>query len=221
MISIDEAEEIMGDNLLRPYELARALGIPHRLKLNYLTLLRHVPYRASTLMHFRHTHVLWPGFPQSLRDMQYRFPKEFYYSVWDYDRRRPCRQYRYIAEEITKKNRPGRGWYLTPKEPYVHEDHLRTVRFQLQSRSYSTPIVCEMVMLLLGYRFLRGERLLQQNTVVCFDRAAHERNRFKVGNYCEDGIGIWCESGWDSVQGYLCHRNYDVSANFTPSKPAS
>lgn len=188
MISLKEAREILGADVLQPRELGAALRVRHRQQKEYLQELDVVPYKPETLLVHKGVSVLFPGYPLSLRELQKHCPHEFYYS-------RGHVGGRYLQERFARINRPRPGWYLIPKEPLHPYTHQRSINVRWSNPHYCHIFISEMAMFLVGYKILRGTRLCSNSTVVCGDCYRPYKDRkpwnFCVGIYKESGLGIW------------------------------
>ncbi|MDD4319839.1 MAG: hypothetical protein PHW10_05980 [Candidatus Peribacteraceae bacterium] len=152
--SQQHAHAIMGDHFFGPEEVHRLCGAPFGGE--SLRQLDCVPFREGTLLECRDTHVLFAGFPFSIRRMHARRRSFF----------RPLENARF--DSFVRDERVDLRWYLmrrtfTPLEQTFDEQRLSLRGFE------EVPLACEVAFMGLLYRLSQRRNLFRDIRILCGD----------------------------------------------------
>ncbi|MDO8655542.1 MAG: hypothetical protein Q7R48_04025 [bacterium] len=101
---IEEAREIMGENLYTTSDVSRLLGVTYTV--SQLVALEEIPFTADLLNRVKHSHLLIAGSAVTIQELATKFvPEAFFYPEQHFENDRPSLE----PKDIT---RLPTGWYL-------------------------------------------------------------------------------------------------------------
>jgi hypothetical protein len=183
------ARRIMGRNFIGIGEVMQHFGA--RYTDGWLAHLATIPFYEGTLEEYKHTHVLFPGYPYTIQDIRDSGYEELFHTA-----KRPLESMFLVVcvgapwnIEYVVKARVDPCWFLIRRDPVP--DSTQKYLWQqklLLSRREAIPRVCEVVYMTILTYLVTGERLFKDVYVRCSDAMSCSDVRFLVGGFNSRGL---------------------------------
>jgi len=183
------AREIMGTNFLGVEDVIKYFDI--LFTIDEASALRDIPFTKSVLQECKDTHILFPGYPMTILDIQNKSRKLFYC----------CDCAWYNGMNFAKKEKVGLRWYLIHKDIIQNSTNkMYEEQIALLSDTEEAPRACEMFYMIILYYLVYQKRLFKNFFGRCVDiflaKVVADLNlpaNVGVGCFNSDGlsVGYW------------------------------
>lgn len=185
-----QAHQIMGPNILLPPVVEQHYKV--RFTPEEAHQLMTIPFSAATLEKYRHTHMLFPGYPLSMADIQFRTQlNDDGDSVFDSND-----WYCEGEKKFGVIERVGLRWYLLRKEVVPNScNQTFSNQERLLDPDEEIPRACELCYGIILWRLATGEYLLPEEYARCRDWLEEDDDDgigpVYLGNFDDEGIGVY------------------------------
>jgi hypothetical protein len=188
------AREVMGKNFISPTHVEKHFQVQYG---NRITNFWEIPYPESVLTECKNTHILFAGYPLTIREMCARTSKDLFPFMSNY-------WWEDLA--FAKADKVKLRWYLIRKGLFPNSRNKTiTEQVKMLSEYEEVPRACEVMYMTI----LSGERLFLDVYARCRD-SAKKGGRVSVSTYPDGGIGMTSHAIGNPIVGTASSRKISV-----------